>query len=225
MKIRNMILAAASALASVSVTSCDNNDGMDSSLSIYQQYEVLVENGEAAAFANFREGTAAGQRLELTDGSWLMINALTTYYQKPISADEPEFNYSIMIPENHTKVNFVFHRSKDVELVNSVEMSEATVIKLPSNLDNITNGNILTLDYKGINPSEIDVYLVSEGTVSETYHSATFADGVIFTGVPAGKYTLVADAVKVLPTQQNDGSAKGSITLIGRSTLSHVNVN
>lgn len=215
------------ALMAMLLAACDNNDGMDSALSIYQQYEVLVSNGSKGAFANFRENTATGRRLELTDGSWLMINALTSYFEESKSETDPEFNYSTMIDPAHKRVIFTFHRSKDVDLVNILNLPESTGIAIPSGITEITND--VPIDFpmdEYAYTGNLDIKLVSSGLNPVSYHATILNNRIVFTNVPAGTgYFLIADVVSVTPTTQNDGNAGGSITLILRNQRSNITVN
>lgn len=214
-----------SLFALVSLPSCNDNDGMDPSLELYQQYEVIVTSTAKAAYANFRIGSAAGERVELTDGSWLKINALDTYYQQSVSATDPEFNYAVVLGSNHNKAIFTFHRSKDMELRNSVSFENLPRIGIDTGLTSVTNGTPLNLDLAGIDPMDIDVTLRTDGATPTVYRAMYGPRGFEFQGVPAGTYTLVADYVQVTPTESNDGNAGGSITLISRNYREKVSVN
>lgn len=214
-----------SLLALLPLTSCeDDNNGMDPSLQLYQQYEVIVQPGVKAAYANFRLGSAAGDRVELTDGSWLKINALTTYYQPSVSATDPEFNYAVVLDSHHNKAIFTFHRSDDMELRNEVSLENLPRIGIPLEAKSITNGVPVSLTLGEVSPTDTDVTLRTTGAKSEIYHAQYGPLGYEFRDVPAGEYTLVADYVQVTPTGSNDGNAGGSITVISRSILEKVRV-
>lgn len=228
--IRLMTAAALTALLATAAGCSDDNDGVSPGDSIFQQYEVTVfPEGNKAAFANFRLGSATGERVELTDGSWLMINAMTCYYQEPTSPTVPEFNYSMVIPANHEEAIFTFRRSKDVELVNSVKLGGERFVTLPEDIKTVANGERIPLGLGDIEPGTVEVklYDVSHQTLGiiDSYPATVFADFCVFDNVPAGTYTLAADVVTVAPTTQNDGTAGGTITKRARVTRQDIKVN
>ena len=215
-----------SLLALLSLPSCeDDNNGMDPSLQLYQQYEVIVTSAGKAAYANFRMGSAAGDRVELTDGSWLKINALTTYYQPSVSATDPEFNYVAVLDENHKRAIFTFHRSKETELVNEVSLENLPRIGIPVEARNITNGVPVNFALGDIEPTQADITLRTTSGKSNVYRAQYTPLGFEFRDVPAGTYSLVADYVQVTPTESNDGKAGGTIAVVSRNFLENVKVN
>ena len=226
---RKFILPAFAVLVSLlalsTLSSCNEElDGMDPAIELYQQYEVIVTDKAKAAYANFRIGSAAGERVQLTDGSWIMMNAMSAYYQQSISATDPEFNYITVLDSLHKSVNFVFHRAKDKDIVNSVSIADLPSVEIPDSVESVENGSPVPLELGSVNPMNIDVILSSESLTGSVYHAQYTPVGFVFNSVPAGNYTLVADYVKVTPTENNDGKAGGSITVIRRKFRNLVTV-
>ncbi len=214
-----------SLLALSTLSSCNEElDGMDPAIELYQQYEVIVTDSAKVAYANFRVGSAAGERVQLTDGSWIMMNAMSAYYQQPISATDPEFNYITVLDARHNQAIFTFHRAKDLDIVNSVSLENLPSVEIPASLAFVENGNPVPLDLGGVNPMKLDVILLSESLTGSIYHAQYTPAGFVFNSVPAGNYTFVVDYIDVTPTESNDGKAGGSITVIRRNFRNLVTV-
>lgn len=209
--------------------SCTEDTGMNSNYSLFQQYEVLVSENGNSAYANFRLGTAAGDRVELTNGTNLKINALDTYYQESISATEPEFNYSTTLDYNHKKAIFTFHRRANLDLVNEVEFNSIPYVSFKKPTQDIKKDTSYEIEMGDLLPYEVRIYLLGTG---ETGISDSAPMGVVspngkvtFSNVESGVYRMVIDAVRTYPTTQNDGEAGGSITLIKRKIVNNVRVS
>lgn len=212
--------------AMLSLTSCSDDDGMDSSLSLFQEYFVLIQDGEKAGYANFRLGTAAGPRVELTNGSKVECNALEMVYFDIISENDPLYNYVSTIAANHKKAIFTFIRSKNKTYTNTIDFDVCPDIAIPSVL-NIRNGETIQLNMgEDFDINEVHNINASFSNGTITYDLTVTPAGVIHVdNIPAGYYKLTAEVSATMPTQENDGTAKGSITLTKRVTRAGISVN
>lgn len=222
-RLRNVAALVAMTCA-LCLTSCSDDDGMDESLSIFQEYAVVIQDNEKACYANFRLGSAAGERLELTNGSTIQCNTLDMIYLESESADEPPYNYVCVVYQNHQKAIFTFKRAKNKTYVNTIEFDLIPDISLPT-IDGLSNGSSFKLDLGGAEAAANDISVTLGNNNGDIYPLMVMADGTVnVSGIPAGYYTLTADITTVIPTQENDGSAKGSMRLTKRKTRNAVKV-
>ncbi len=114
--LKKILCAAVPALLLVS---CDKSDD-DTPSNLYQEYEVLVENGNASAFANLRLGGPSGERVKIKEGK-LTVNMLPMYYQSPTSPTEPEYTYFATLATNHEKAIIRLKHSAGKTLINTSE--------------------------------------------------------------------------------------------------------
>lgn len=214
-------------LAAFPFVACDEDNGLDPDLEIFQEYEVIVTPEQKAAFANFRIGTAAGPRIALSGGSTLTINALTPYYFETESPTVPEFNYGVYLSPNHQLAKFVFTRSDNMVLTNTVSLENLPRVTIPSGLYTVSNGVPVELELGELDFMKVVVSLVADTSVKEpvVHRAVATPSGFIFRDVPADKYTLFVDYVEVVPTVENDRGASGAITVISRNYKQNVNVN
>lgn len=225
---KTSIAAFALLLSGAAFQSCSDDDGMDSTLSIYQQYEVLVNGEDKSAFANFRIGGANGDRIQLTNGSEINVNALTMWYSEPESATEPEFLYASELEKNHRKAIFVFRRTDERVLTNEISFDYILPVGIPAELEKVSNGTPFALNFPTQPRSGVTYKVMLTGGTSQerTYDGmlSPVDDRVMFNGVPNGSYILTVDASVSIPTVDNDGEAGGSITLIRRTQKRAVKV-
>lgn len=212
--------------AMLSLTACSDDDGMDSSLSLFQEYFVLIQDGEKAGYANFRLGTAAGPRVELTNGSMVECNALEMIYFDAVSETDPLYNYVSSIPANHKKAVFTFNRSKNKVYTNTIDFDACPDIAIPSLL-NIHNGESIQLEMgEDVDVNEVHTINASLSNGTLTYNLTVSPSGIVYVdNIPSGYYKLTVDVSVVMPTQENDGTAKGSLTLTKRVTRAGISVN
>lgn len=226
--IKTSLAAFALLLSGAAFQSCGDEDGMDPTLRIYQQYEVLVNGDEKSAFANFRIGGANGDRIQLTNGSEINVNALTMWYSEPESATEPEFLYAAELEKNHGKAIFVFRRTDDRVLTNEISFDYILPVGIPAELEKVSNGTPFALNFPTQPRSGVTYKVMLTGGTSQerTYEGmlSPVDDRVVFTGVPNGTYIFTVDASVTVPTTVNDGEASGTITLIQRAQKRAVKV-
>lgn len=208
--------------------SCSDDNGMDSSLDLYQQYEVVVADEGNAAFANFRVGSATGERIELTNGTNVVCNKLTMWFDEPQSLTQPEFTYSCTLDKNHKKAIFTFTRSHDSVLVNEVVFDSVLPVGLPEDLEEMKAGEEIRVAIPAQPNADVTYVAKMTGGSAEEKNVAGYVDvarGMIsFPSLGNGNYTLTVDAVRTVATTANDGSAGGAITLIRRVSRKSVHV-
>lgn len=196
---------------------------------IYQEYQVIVTPTYKSAFANLRRNDSTGERLWLKGEEVLTVNARTMYYQDVVENGATEFNYSATIDNAHTKAIFKLRRDSKNVLTNEIDFDIVPDIVFPESMNQISNGESLSLEIPGINPSELRVMLVSTlvSTEDNTYQARVnlTSGAFIFTGVPVGRYDMYVDIIHDTPTKQNFGDAAGNIRLIKRQVLHNVKVN
>lgn len=204
---------------------CSDDNGMDKDIYLYQEYEVFLSSELKAGYANFRKNGSQGERMELTNGSKLTINARDTYY---IGNEDNEFNYSAEIDPHHTKCVFKFTRSKNNVLTNEIMFDVIPDITFPGDLSEISLANpTFKVNLNGAQPSDVNIYLIStyDGPNATPYPVFVDFDGTCkVAGVPAGNYTLYADSQITVPTTENDGFAGGQIHMIKRASKRNVRI-
>lgn len=223
--IKKTLAAAAAALMLSSLASCSDDNGMDSALDLYQEYEVLITRTSRAAFANFRLGSATGERVKLTNGTTATCNMLTMWYTEPISPTEPEFSYAATLDMNHTKAVFRFNRNNEQSLVNEISFDEVKPVTIPADLEDIPASGEIHLEFPvQEGPVSYRAVLVKDNSARDEFNGLVdpARSSATFVGLEPGNYSLTVDAYKTVPTTANDGGAKGSITLIQRSTRNRV---
>lgn len=222
MKIKNIIKLLVLLLPLViAVSSCDDKKD-DSPANLYQEYQVLVENGTASAFANFREGGAAGQRVNVGN-EHITVNKLPMYYQKPVTDTDPEFTYFATLMPNHKKAIFRYRNSKGKTLVNTSEYGEMPVITLIGNPYEVKVGDVLKLELNGAMPNEVKAYLTGVSAISakpielSVISSIDFSTAQISLPQLSGLYDLILDYVQEDPVTAGDGTASGTLTTVIRT--------
>ncbi|MBD5335790.1 MAG: hypothetical protein HDR95_08245 [Bacteroides sp.] len=213
--------------AMATVTSCDKDDDKVPA-NLYQQYEVLVENGNASAFANLRVGGASGERVKVSE-SRLTVNMLPMYFDTPVSATDPEYTFFATLSTNHTKAVFRFKNSAGKTLVNTSDFDVIDPVTLvdPSIYD-VTGGQKLKIELGGAFANEVDVWLKGSTATSEpiklnVIESMDFTDTTAEIVLPAdliGIYDLILDRTVVTPVTEGDGTATGEIKTVIRSRKS-----
>lgn len=222
---RMIIPVMASMIVAAGLTGCsdDPNEGID----VYQQYCVVLTPTARAAFANFREGTAAGDRLRIEGEGAVKVNAMTMYFTMPTSPSDPEYTYSCELPMNHDEVIFSL-KLNDRTLTNRFDMADVAGIQIPDGLNVISNGTPIVLDLDGLSPSEVSMTLSTSAAadVSSTYSAEVnlVSGSYVFMNVPAGIYNLDIDAYYSLETTDNDGKAGGEIKVVRRTEKRGVRV-
>lgn len=205
--------------------SCSDDDGMDKDLNLYQEYEVYLSKELKAGYANFRKNGSQGERMELTNGSKLTINAIDTYY---LGDAGNEFNYSAEIDSRHTKAVFKFTRSKNNVLTNEISFDVIPDVTFPDDLSEISlDDPTFRVNLNGADPASVNVYFMStyDGPNATPYPAFVGFDGICSAGgVPPGNYTLYAESEITVPTVQNDGFAGGQIHLIKRESKRNVRI-
>ncbi|MCM1291450.1 MAG: hypothetical protein NC201_04585 [Prevotella sp.] len=230
MKFKNLALAAVT-LCATFFFSCDSSDDYpEDSLNIYQQYEVFIQDGSKAGFANFYINSPEGERFRLVGDAKVTVNDVKMLYSPSVSATYPEFNYSNYIDVTDQRAIFKFYRNNDKVLTNSVSFENMACAVLPPETNTIKLGQQTPYDINGIlQPDEkVAVSLVPLVTSStpQTYNAATSPFGQSFTilDIPEGVYTIRLDVVKTLETQQNDGNASGRIRVVRRKSFNEIKI-
>ena len=211
-------------------TGCDKdiNEHLSGNTAVYQQYEVYINGSELpGAFANFRVGSAYGDRVQVEQGS-IQCNAMEMFYVPSTGTTDPEFNYAVQLERNHSFARFTFKRSKSETLVNEISYADVPELKTPA-LDQIVPGQIYSFDMSAV-PAEYDVEIslspsqtLIDGSVARAEVNRT-ANEFSFFGVKSGTYTLRVDVVKTARTEMNDSPAGGLMRVVRRSSRSEVDV-
>lgn len=224
---RGLLLPLALALVA---TGCDKdiNEHLSGDMAVYQQYEVFINGSELpGAFANFRDGSAFGERVQVDHGTAL-CNAMEMFYVPSVGADDPEFNYAVQLERNHTFARFTFKRSGKETLVNEIVYNDVPELKAPA-IDEIVSGQIYEFDMTSV-PADFDVEIslspsqtLIDGTTARAEVNRA-ANEFSFFGLKSGTYTLRVDVVKTAPTVMNDTPAGGLMRVVRRSSRNEVKV-
>lgn len=207
-----------------SLTSCEkDNDKVPANL--YQQYEVLVNDGSASAFANLRTGGPQGERVHIPDGR-LVVNTQMMFYQAPETPTELEYTYFATLPANHTKAIFRLKNSSGKTIENTTEFGNIRPAVVADNsLREVTPGETIEIDRGGHYASEIEAYLNGPSTLAKPI-KLTVMDKLDFSSPLAditlpddltGVYDLILDVVINEPVSSGDGTASGEIKTIVRT--------
>lgn len=232
MKIRKAHALGAACLCLL-LSSCDpDNDYPANDLKIYQQYEVFIQDGSKAAFANFYLDAPGGMRFRLTGDAKVTVNDVNMLYSPSISETSPEFNYAAALDMTDERAIFRFYRSHDTMYTNSVSFADMAYITMTDLSTTISNGQAVAYTVNGaIQPDDkVAVTLVpTEATTNARIYTTAvspFSNTFTCTDVPAGKYNVRLDVVRTVITTANDGIADGGvIRIIRRKTATDVTVN
>lgn len=119
---------------------------------------------------------------------------------------------------NDTRVSFVFYRNATKILVNYAYKKDIKPILIPAELKEISNGQSVKWVGDSLTDDEMLEVSLSNSSKKEG-HTVYYGDadagksGFVFSNVPAGTYELTLSRLRKLNTQQNDGTAKGEITV------------
>ncbi len=222
MKLLSRLLTLLAVPAVMMLGGCDKEE--ETPANLYQEYEVLVENGNASAFANLRLGGPSGERVKIKEGK-LTVNMLPMYYQSPTSPTEPEYTYFATLATNHEKAIFRLKNSAGKTLTNTSEYGaiEAVVTENTSLYD-VHGGERVKILLNGAFVADIKVWLVGNTATStptqlNVIESLNFASPTAEVVIPAvtGVYDLVIDRIEETPVREGDGAASGQIRTIIRS--------
>ncbi len=201
---------------------CDKDDDKVPS-NLYQQYEVLVESGSASAFANMRQGGANGERVNI--GDRLTVNTLPMFYEKPVTATEPEYTYFATLAANHEQAVFRFKNSDGKTLVNTSDFGALSAVTPVNNsLYEVHAGDMIAVALNGAPRLEVKAYLVGTSALSVPMElplmdSPDLTHPKVEVKLPdvSGVYDLVFDRIHVTPVTQGDGSASGEVKTVIRT--------
>lgn len=213
------------------LASCeDSNDYPEDSISLYQQYEVYIQDNSKAGFANFYVGNPEGERFRLTGDAKVMVNDNKMYYTPTVSSTYPEFNYSSYIDLTDDRAIFKLKRSKNRTLTNSISFTSIPNVHLSPEIKTVKNGDAIPYLVNGmLQPDDkVEVSLVNVISTNDAkiFKAVTspFSNTFTISGVPAGTYNFRLDVVKTQNTQENDGNASGSIRVIRRKMAMEIKV-
>lgn len=215
----------------MSLTACGNDepDGGGDNLHnrVYQQYEVLIQDGSVQAFANLRRASASGERVRLSGISTLMANGQEMLYTKPISPDMPEFTYAMPIDPGATAVTYTLRVNSEFSLRNTIDLANIPEARYTLTDNTLSPKLSMKIDLTGMRSDEVTVSLsaspMSDSSLIST-GSVAAGGNVVFPSLPApGQYWMTITTRRVFPTSENDGEASGSITGI-RSVTHRVTV-
>lgn len=212
-------LTAALLCAAPVLTSCGNDDDdPNADKRIFQQYEVRVSGQTAMAYANMRRAAADGKRVRLSGDARLYAGTREMNYTMEVSETEPEFNYWSAVDNGATEVTFRLVGGSGNVLTNTLPLNLIPDYKITVPDGVITPSTRLTIDASLLNVGNVSVEIVDPMTVGDAGRypaSVTAAGNVLFSKLPPeGTYTLTTSSSVMLPTQQNDGKAGGSMRLV-----------
>lgn len=223
--IKKFMLLATLLSLSLTFVSCDEDNGMSDALHIYQEYQVFRNGDNVSVFANFRKSTPAGQRIMLTDGTNIKVNNLDMYYSQSVSEDKPEFNYAQSLSSKTSKVNFSFTRSKNVVLVNSVDISDMPFPEIDGIEQDGLGNSYVKVDLDGADFTAVSLFVVPRGAVDKdkALNIPVSPDGKgDLTTIPKAGYDMYLEYSVIFPTTQNDVSSSGSINVVSRDSETNV---
>lgn len=202
----------------ISLCACDKNDDIPSGL--YQQYEVLVQNGQALAFANLRQGGAAGECVNVGNEA-LTVNMLPMYYSGNSTIND-EFTYATTLSTNHTKAIFRFRNSAGKTLENTSDFSAMPQAELVnSQIYEVEGGDRVEINLNGASEGDVTVYLVGMLATAEPerlmlMRGSDFGTAYVTLPDVSGLYDIVIDTAYLDQVAQSDGDAGGSIHTVLR---------
>lgn len=217
MSYKNILLAVLG-VSMLSLTAC-NDDPVDQT-DVYQQYYVIVTPEARMAYANFRAGTATGDRLKIDGDESVKVNSMPMFFVSATTPAFNDYNYVCALPDNHEKVIFSVDLGKTT-LTNSFELKDVPAVVIPETMAEITNKTPYTLDLGALSPSQVSVRLEKgiSSASADTYEAQMnlVSGSFMFVNVPAGSYRLCVEGTYAFVTEDNDGSAGGEIKVTQRS--------
>ncbi len=202
--------------ATLLAASCSKEDTPEAGAHLYQQYSLQADEYGMTAGANLRRGGVSGECVRLTGKSDILVNGARMDFV-PVSPDDDHYTYTAQLSAETQSVEFTLKVDDSHSIVNTADMGWVPAVTPDLGEDaTVQSGLPIPLALNGVEPYDVSATVTSQLPLGpEAWSCSVSSQGklIVTPALTPGRYVLKLTSRKILPTQQNDAPASGSMSL------------